>query len=95
MFYFLLFLSYYVLTCVLMCILRCPMPKKLNLTKPVSVRLSPQVRNTVKELAIYLICIILENNFNFRAWAIFDLLEAFLPLVFDKKSAALEGESGL
>jgi len=27
------------------------MPKKLNLTKPVSVRLSPQVRNTVKELA--------------------------------------------
>lgn len=34
-----------------MCILKSSMPKKPNLTKPVSVRLSPQVRNTVKELA--------------------------------------------
>jgi hypothetical protein len=34
-----------------MCILKSFMPKKPNLTKPVSVRLSPQVRNTVKDLA--------------------------------------------
>ena len=60
--------------------------------KPSTVPIKP---NTVKELAIYLIWIMRENNFNFSAWAIFDLLEAFLPLVFDKKSAALEGESGL
>ncbi len=46
-----MFLSYYVLTCVSMCILKSSMPKKPNLTKPVSVRLSPQVRNTVKDLA--------------------------------------------
>ena len=39
------------LTHVFMCILKSSMPKKPNLTRPVSVRLSPQVRNTVKELA--------------------------------------------